>query len=1390
MLDTKKTKAQLIEELTALKSRLRRLEAARSAKTDQRLQEWIQRYELVVAATGQIAYEYDVATGRILWGATIEKVLGYSMGEISGGYSQWMDLLHPDDKAAALAHLEQAKAACSYWDEQYRMRHKDGHYVCIRDRGFFVADRAGRATRQLGMLEDVTERKEAEESLARSREQTSFLADLLERSSQPFGIGYPDGRMGLCNTAFLNLVGYSREEFANVDWLRDLTPPEWRDAGRVRLEELQRTGLPVRYEKEYIRKDGSRVPIELLVHLARDEQGNPKHYYAFLTDISDRKRAEAALRTSESFLRSVIEQNPCPVWISDDKGTLLKLNQALRDLLRISDEEVVGKYNIFQDNIVEEAGLMPQVRRVFEEGGVARFELEYDSSRLKGLSLERNVSATLDVTVFPIRNAAGRITNAVIQHVDITDRKQMERSREETIELLGLCNPGGDLRHLLRDLTAYFHRVADCEAVGIRLREGHDFPYCETRGFPPEFVLAENRLCAVDEAGELIRDSVGNPVIECMCGNILCGRFDPSRPFFTAHGSFWSNCTTDLLASTTEADRQARSRNRCNGEGYESVALLPLRSGGRTFGLLQLNDKRRGRFSPESIARYERLADYVAIAILQRLAVDELSLNERKLSNAVRIARLGYWEYDVARNLFTFDDHFYEIFRTSAEKVGGYTMTPDRYAELFLHPDDAEVVSREMELALTTTDPNLDRYLEHRIKYADGETGYIGVRFFVVKDERGRTIKTYGANQDITERKKVEIALRESERQLESVARFPMENPHPVARVGQDGVVLFANAAAALLLEAAGSGVGLSAPADWCSRKSWDVTEANPGMVEIKSAGSVYSLHLVAVPGRNYVNIYGRDITERKRAEEALRESEERFRQVVENINEVLWLTDWVKRELLYVSPSYETVYGRSCESLYKDRRSWIEAIHPEDRARISSSFAEKGRRGEYTEEEYRIIQPDGAIRWVRDRSFPVYNASGEVTRWVGVAEDFTERKLAEGALQRAHDELEQRVRDRTSELTAANQRLQEEIRHREATEVALRDSRDLLRAVMDGITDVIFTKNQEGRYCLVNAAITAWTGKTPREVIGRDCTDIFPPEEARRRREEDLTVMQTKTPIHCEMTVFMQGQPRSFLLSKMPHLDSRGEVVGVIGIARDITEFKQTQELLRRAERLASVGTLAAGIAHEINNPVGAIYLATQNALSCLEENGDRQEVIRCLRDVLEDAARCGQIVSNLLRFAKEEPLEKAPVDLVVVLEKAVDILRPLAEERGVALETALSPAPLRVLANRTALLQAMENVIRNGIQASDTGYPVNIGTERVGREVRVVVTDLGAGLTTEQQEHMFDPFYTSRRTEGGTGLGLSIVHGVIADHAGTIRVESTRGRGTKVTLVLPTCP
>ena len=216
-----------------------------------------------------------------------------------------------------------------------------------------------------------------------------------------------------------------------------------------------------------------------------------------------------------------------------------------------------------------------------------------------------------------------RSTQDSIDEVESLEQ-QLKRERDLTIQLLRLTNSSNNLDGLMRETTKLLQEWSGCTAVGIRLRDGDDYPYFETRGFPAEFVHAESSLCRKTPSGQVVRDNQGNPVLECMCGNVLCGRFDPSLPFFTSTGNFWTNSTSELLATTTEADRQTRTRNRCHGEDYESVALIALRSDGVTFGLLQLNDHQAGRFTPRLIATLETVASAMAEAIARRLAVEQL----------------------------------------------------------------------------------------------------------------------------------------------------------------------------------------------------------------------------------------------------------------------------------------------------------------------------------------------------------------------------------------------------------------------------------------------------------------------------------------------------------------------------------------------------------------------------------------------------------------------------------------------------------------------------------------------------------------------------------------------------------------------------------------------
>ncbi len=334
----------------------------------------------------------------------------------------------------------------------------------------------------------------------------------------------------------------------------------------------------------------------------------------------------------------------------------------------------------------------------------------------------------------------------------------MEEEREVIIDLLGTLNSSNNLHGLMKDILVLVRDWTGCDAVGIRLKEGHDFPYYEVSGFSTEHTRLENDLCARDTKGQLIRDDVGNPVLECMCGNIICGRFDPSKPFFTKYGSFWSNCTTELLASTTEEDRLARTRDVCNGEGYESVMLIPLKYGDETFGLLQVNDRRKDYFTAESCSQLERMAGSMATAMTHRQTQKELFKSHSELVKAQEIAHLGSYEWNVDTGEVACSDETYRLFGMDPEKPGrAFTF---ENAIKFIHPDDVPKVSDNANRVL---EGGTSLPVEFRVVHPDGTEQILVGKVEATSNEGNKPNMINGTVQDITDRKRMEAQLRQSQ---------------------------------------------------------------------------------------------------------------------------------------------------------------------------------------------------------------------------------------------------------------------------------------------------------------------------------------------------------------------------------------------------------------------------------------------------------------------------------------------------------------------------------------------------------------------------------------------------------------------------------------------------
>ncbi len=397
----------------------------------------------------------------------------------------------------------------------------------------------------------------------------------------------------------------------------------------------------------------------------------------------------------------------------------------------------------------------------------------------------------------------------------------------------------------------------------------------------------------------------------------------------------------------------------------------------------------------------------------RKTAEEALRTSEAQLSNAVVMAHLGHWEYDVNKDLFTFNDHFYKIFRTTAEQVGGYTMSFADYARRFVHPDDMSEVGNEIRKSIESADPHFSQQLEHRILYEDGEIGHIAVRIFVVKDDLGHTVKTYGVNQDITERKRAEEQLQESEKRYRTLFETAADCIYILDAEGErQGQIISANPAAAKMHGYTVEEMLSLNMADLDTPESASNIQARlerlltgetvkEETAHRRKDGTVFPLEinarLLELGSHKYALAIDRDITNRKRAEETLRLSEERLELALRGADLGLW--DWhIQRDKAVTNQRAAEMIGYSLDEIEQSFSFWESLLHPDDRQRalekVSNHMAGVT---DHFEDEHRLRAKSGEWKWIFSRGkVTERDADGNALRMTGTYLDITEKKLSE----------------------------------------------------------------------------------------------------------------------------------------------------------------------------------------------------------------------------------------------------------------------------------------------------------------------------------------------------------------------------------------------------------
>ena len=523
--------------------------------------------------------------------------------------------------------------------------------------------------------------------------------------------------------------------------------------------------------------------------------------------------------------------------------------------------------------------------------------------------------------------------------------------------------------------------------------------------------------------------------------------------------------------------------------------------------------------------------------------------------------------------------------------------------------------------------------------------------------------------------------------------------------------------------------------------------------------------------GRHGVVCYFRDISAQVQARGAIAESEERFRALVHASAQIVWMMD-AKGEAVEDSPSWRAFTGQSYEQ-WKGH-GWLDVLHPEDCERVTAVWQKAVMDKTPVSTTYRIRHVTGEWRWTAVRAVPLLNAHGSVHGWVGMNTDFTERKRAEEAL---------RQYDERFDLVA--------------------EGADVGFWFCDLPFDTLIwdARVKEHFWLASEANVTIDT-----------FYERLHPDDRERTRQAIAESIDNKTRYDIQYrTVSPKGDEKWIRAIGRTFYDDAGRPKRFDGVTLDVTSSKRAEEGIQRllieaqarerelrdkqqqlvqASKLASIGELASGVAHELNNPLNNIGLFIGNALDQLEDGQiDLVRLRRTLEATVQQVKKSADIITHLRIFARTSVNPPVPVDMHGVIRSAASLVEAQLRLRNVHLLFEPCPDQPMVLGNAIQLEQVLINLLTNARDAVERAAEkcITIRSAMCGAHVDVTVRDTGAGISPEHQTRIFDPFFTTKEVGKGTGLGLSISYGIIHEHQGRITVESESGKGTTFTIRLP---
>lgn len=742
---------------------------------------------------------------------------------------------------------------------------------------------------------------------------------------------------------------------------------------------------------------------------------------------------------------------------------------------------------------------------------------------------------------------------------------------------------------------------------------------------------------------------------------------------------------------------------------------------------------------------------------------EALRESEERLRIAQDAAKAGSWEWDLQTNRNTWSDELWDLYGLEA-----HSCEPSYEAWLgTIHPEDrASVEGIVREAGLKGTELNA----EWRVFDPDGSERWLMSRGRPIYDKEGRAVRYVGIAIDITERKQVEHALQESEERLRL---FIEHAPAALAMFDRDMRYLaVSNRWVADFRLGGGDFVGRShyeifpgIPDRWkmAHRRGMagEVLSVEEDCFE-RPDGSTQWLRWELRPWYTTTGTIGgivissEDITKNKHSEEALRESEERFRQVAESVGDWIWEVDETGL-YRYCSPAVEKILLYSKEEL-EGQAYFFDLFLPEVREDLKQQalgiFARKEQFRDFVNYN---IRKDGKIAILETRAVPMLDGDGNLRGYRGVDRDITEQRR-------------------------------------------MLETQKMLATALEQGADAVVVTDVAGNIEYVNSAFEQSTGYMREEVLGKNPrllksgvhSDAF---------YSDLWTTVTSGKVWRSRMVNRRKDATTMVCQSViaPVRDEKGNIIRYVGVNRDMTESELLQERLAQSQKMEAIGTLAGGIAHDFNNMLFAMTGFTELAMESLPRDSD---IHADLERVLDAGKRAGQMVKQILTFSRHATPEKSPLDLSPIVKEGLKFLRASIPST-IEIRQNVHQNPGRVFGDPTQIHQILMNFCTNAAHAMrDTKGVLSVelaGMELDGEDtalypdlvpgkyVRLTVTDTGHGIPPELRDRIFDPFFTTKAMGEGTGLGLSVVHGIVKAHGGSISFYSEVDKGTTFHVYLP---